>query len=367
VSITGDIDLRVLVNPSTLATGSSVISKLASGGGAYLLRLATTSIIFDHWDSGGTQRSATIAGAALTGVLQWVRVTMAVATGARTAYTSPDGVTWTQYGSTSTLGATSIRDTTDIIEVGSRSNGVAELVTGIIYRAQIYSGIAGTLVFDANFTGAAKLATSFTESSSNAATVTINTTGALGARICGARDLVQMTVANQPVLTIASGGNYLTFDGSNDYLKAASFSLSQPESVYFTGSQVAWGANLALCDGNTFDTLRIVQSDASTDLRIRCGSSEPAGTEIQLPLGTRGVLTAIYNTTASSLRLNNGAVNVGTVGAATPSGFTLASRDDGAGPSNITVSEIIIRSAADSTPLQSRIASYLIRKWRITP
>jgi hypothetical protein len=127
-------------------------------------------------------------------------------------YTSPDGSSWTQLGTTQSTAAGNIFSGTAQVEVGSNNTG-SELLAGRVLRAQIYNGIDGTLAFDANFATASKLATSFTESSSNAATVTINTTGRYGARICGARDLVNMTAAEQPTYLPWSGTNYGWLNG----------------------------------------------------------------------------------------------------------------------------------------------------------
>ena len=48
------------------------------------------------------------------------------------------------------------------------------MVAGKLYRAQIRNGLDGTLVFDADLTAKTCGARTFTESSSNGATVTVN-------------------------------------------------------------------------------------------------------------------------------------------------------------------------------------------------
>jgi hypothetical protein len=80
---------------------------------------------------------------------------------------------WTQVGSTITASvpAVALANSTVPLAVGSQSG--IDLLAGRVYRVQVRSG--GTTVFDANFTSLTSgAATSFTESSANAATVTIN-------------------------------------------------------------------------------------------------------------------------------------------------------------------------------------------------
>jgi hypothetical protein len=67
---------------------------------------------------------------------------------------------------------------TAILEIGSQNAGAAANSKGKFYRAQVYNGIAGTLVFDADASIITDgTASTFKERSTNAATVTINKSG----------------------------------------------------------------------------------------------------------------------------------------------------------------------------------------------
>jgi hypothetical protein len=124
--------------------------------------------------------------------------------------TDPTLVSWTQIGTavTATLYYPTWNTDDAPLEIGSVAVGTTLPFSGNIYRAIVKDGINGTTVFDADFSLVSKLATSFTESSSEAATVTINSTAiALPARIHGARDLYMGTAASQP--------KYLPWEGSN--------------------------------------------------------------------------------------------------------------------------------------------------------
>jgi hypothetical protein len=123
---------------------------------------------------------STVAPTIADGETLWIRATLSVASNYTVIfYTSTDGITWTQLGTTVTgVGATSIFSGTSPIEVGS-VNGGTSTARGKFFRAQVLNGINGTVAFDANFENSitSLLQTTFTESSTNGATVTINRSG----------------------------------------------------------------------------------------------------------------------------------------------------------------------------------------------
>jgi hypothetical protein len=373
--ITGDIEIiaRVSLNDWTPSAQNAIIGRRSSGSNiSYILSVKTTGALeLNTTVDGGTDRFAVSSVAPTVsdyGAL-WIRVTRASATGTTKFYTAPDSnavpSSWTQLGTDIATTAGAIFAGTAALEIGSMNSGGANSFSGIIYRAQIYNGIAGTLAFDANFTTAAKFATSFTESSSNAATMTINQTAiALPARIHGARDLYQHLTASMPAFSVSGGYNIATFDGTADYLKSAPYSLSQPESVYFVGSQVSWTNSDYLYDGNANDTMAVVQFTTTPNLISSAGGGGPQTTS--LAVGVRGVISSVMNTTASSVRINAGAAVTASAGSSNGSGFTLGARAAATFPSNITWSEALIRSAADAEALQLRIAAFEMRKWGIS-
>lgn len=104
---------------------------------------------------------------------RWRIAVQIESTGSSTFFVSPDGVTWSQLGAPVPHLGTGFRNTGIGVNIGNYGNFV-EFSTGKFYRATIkYSG---TVVFDANFTTGitSGAQTTFTESSTNAATVTIN-------------------------------------------------------------------------------------------------------------------------------------------------------------------------------------------------
>lgn len=160
-SITGDIDIRLKLAADdwTPAATDSVIGKWeAEGVQSYILRILTSGVLRLTYTADGTtdiNRDSTAATGLTDGTANWIRVTLDVDNGAAgndvNFYTSTDGVTWTQLGTTVTnAGATSIFDSTAAVEVAARNTGTAEPFAGKVYRAQIYNGINGTLAVDFN-------------------------------------------------------------------------------------------------------------------------------------------------------------------------------------------------------------------------
>jgi hypothetical protein len=160
LDITGDIDLRaeVALDDWTPAASQVLIAKrddaVISNDYSFMMNSAGALVLHTRKpdDSAWNTATSTVAVAASDGDVLWVRATRASATGTVTFYTSPTGEdgTWTQLGATVATTAEGIRAGTAALEVGSRNAGVNDLLTGKVFRAQVYDGIDGTLVADFN-------------------------------------------------------------------------------------------------------------------------------------------------------------------------------------------------------------------------
>lgn len=163
LAITGDLDLRARVAFPTFppASNQSVIYKWFSDGvnersyGMFVN--ATTGTLALTWSvdgAPGVTRTSTVAPTMTADAPLWLRATLDVDNGAAghdvKFYTSTDGTTWTQLGTTvTTAGVTSIFANTRAVSIGSfQYNGGGNMMTAKVYNAQIYSGIAGTKVLD---------------------------------------------------------------------------------------------------------------------------------------------------------------------------------------------------------------------------
>lgn len=188
LNVTGDIDIqvRVALDDWTPSGVQYLVAKRKDGAVnfAYVLAVKTTGVLtFDYGNTSTTIISAdsTVATGHTDNTSYWVRVTRASATGTVTFYTAADSSTvpstWSQLGGTVATAAGSIYAGTNFLYVGGAGSLGAVptfgMASGKVYRARVLDGIAGTTVFDADFTANTGQST-FTESSSNAATVTIN-------------------------------------------------------------------------------------------------------------------------------------------------------------------------------------------------
>lgn len=186
LDITGDIDLRVKVamDDWTPATQSGLLAKSDVAADAYLFYIVAGVLQFFWVNAAGASTTVSSAGITIPdGTTKWVRVTLDVDNGAggntATFFTSDDGITWTALGSpVVNAGVTNIRATTAQLNIGTQ-RAASNFSRGKFFRAQVLNGIGGTVAFDANFEGSitSLTQTTFTESSSNAATVTINYSG----------------------------------------------------------------------------------------------------------------------------------------------------------------------------------------------
>jgi hypothetical protein len=202
----------------------------------------------DGTNGAGLTSTSTVAPTVTDGSTLWVRVTLDVNNGASGSdtvfYTSTDGTTWTQLGTTITKpGTTSIFNSNSKLTIGSFSNDTSGPARGKFFRAQVLNGIGGTVAFDANFETSitSLLQTTFTESSTNAATVTINRSGSTyrsagittagylypGATNTfsasatnffgfGANDSFTAFVVSRQWATPTSNGRYISIDDTND-------------------------------------------------------------------------------------------------------------------------------------------------------
>lgn len=168
-----------------------------------------------------------------------------------------------------------------------------------------------------------------------------------------ARHLLQATATNQPSLL---SDKTLRFDGVDNYMQTAAFTLNQPFTVYILFKQVTWILGAVIFDGLSA-YINLTQVGTTPTLGIFGGSS--AGSDSNLPVNTLGVVSVIFNNTSSFLgvNLNDGAtLSAGTNNAG---GFTLAANRIPPGYSNIDVYEISIHSTAHDAATRKKVIEYL--------
>ncbi|MEO5949838.1 MAG: hypothetical protein ABIQ04_00145 [Candidatus Saccharimonadales bacterium] len=226
LQITGDIDLRCYMAADNYTNNPVVLiakeSDTAHRSYRFELNLQKLQLMLsaDGIAQNLTTSSTNIPFAA--SAAGWVRATWVASTNivqfftsADPVFTAPSSVSWTQLGTNQTNAVASIFNSTSPVEIGTRDGGIISFFPGKMYRAQILSGVGGTVAFDANFTTKPFGANSFTESSVNAATVTI--TGAVAQAGDGRTAINASTSGTAATLSKASGvvsADYLTVQDS---------------------------------------------------------------------------------------------------------------------------------------------------------
>jgi hypothetical protein len=260
LDITSDIDLRARMSFDTLSTSTftGIIGKWNSSNLSYTLGIASAGKLYLALSANGTTQGNAQSSVALpitTNQVVWVRATWVQSSGVVTFYTASGSILnpvagdWTQLGITGSTVIASIFNGTAVFEIGSIFAGTATLTPGKFYRIQVYNGVAGTLAFDADFTTKTFGANTFTESSTNAATVTINGSGAqLGD---GRLSIAATTPGSAATISVASGVV------SSDY-------LILQDSTATGGATFYAGADSTNVSGNTGWTFSNAPTTTST-------------------------------------------------------------------------------------------------------
>lgn len=152
LDITGDICItaRVALDDWTPGTATVLVAKRASNSTkSYQFYVDTTGVLVFMTSSDGSAeaaQSSTSAVSVSNGAWKWVAVTLDVNNGSSQNetrfWTSDDGVTWTQLGSTVTAaGTVSIFSSTSPLEIGGIHAGTALLLTGRVHAASVRTGI----------------------------------------------------------------------------------------------------------------------------------------------------------------------------------------------------------------------------------
>jgi hypothetical protein len=196
LDITGDIDIKAKVTLTdwTPTNAAYVVGKFqATAERSYVLVVTTLGRLELITTTDGTAvtqigGTSTVSTGVADGDTKWIRGTLDVDNGSSQRvykfYTSDDGTTWTQLGTTvTTAGITSIHSGTSQLEIGTVLNAgsAANVLDGTVHRAVIQSAFdtvdnSTNVVFDADFAAQTADALAFTESSTNAATVRITST-----------------------------------------------------------------------------------------------------------------------------------------------------------------------------------------------
>jgi hypothetical protein len=158
--ITGDIEIVAKVNFASFSVTDTIVSKAQGAGAgadfAYLFSKTNSNLTFSYSNTGLVSSrvistsSATLSSAGYA-INQdfFIKVSRSATSGDVVFSTSPDGIVYTQLGSTQTTTPQPIANITSMPTVGSWANATAYF-NGIIYRATISNSIGGAPVVDFN-------------------------------------------------------------------------------------------------------------------------------------------------------------------------------------------------------------------------
>lgn len=193
LDIVGDLDLRVLaaLDDWTPTTTQDLCAKFNGTGNqrSWDFKVTTGGNLELTWSADGTNlltATSTIPTGIADASLKWVRAVLDVDNGAVGRnilfYTSTDGQTWTQLGTTVTQATvTSIFSSSATLDIGGNTS-LNRFVTGNIFYAEVRNGIDGTVVANPDFRKrpwAVGATTGAANADRTSRTWTLNATGAI--------------------------------------------------------------------------------------------------------------------------------------------------------------------------------------------
>lgn len=345
--ITGDLDLRLCLAADTWTPASNcglICKEGAANDIAYTFYLNTTGKLGFYYTNNGSSTSnrastSSVAVGFASRETGWVRMTYANATGKVNYYTSTDGVTWSALGTEQTITSGTIYDSaTKAVEIGTLNTGNLP-IAGKVYRAQIMTGINGSVGQDFDPSLAADTASSFTAATGE--TWTVNASGGAQAKIVAAPSVL--------------------FDGAAHFMATGAFTFNQPETIYMLFRQVTWTHVDRVFDGNANNAGVLYQNSPTPQMTLYAGANGASTSDAAV--GKFVAFAAVLNGAASLMQVNTTSTALGNAGTSNSGGLTLGASADANGRlwGNIEVKELLLYSAAHDTATRTRVARYLAR------
>lgn len=154
-SITGSIEFmaKIQLDDWTPAAINQIVSKGDSGGNRayrfYVNAAGTLGLALSPDGTTGAGNeinvSSSVAPTIADGAVLYLKATWRQSDGRVQFFTSSDGVTFPQLGTDKSLVIASIFDSTSVLEIGSRAQGVTERLAGNVYYVEVRNGIGGTV------------------------------------------------------------------------------------------------------------------------------------------------------------------------------------------------------------------------------
>lgn len=255
--ITGDIDIKVYVNYNNNGSAQFLVSKTQTAltNHGYDFGIENSNALYyqqSRSSSFNSCNSSVGIGASYTG---WVRMTRVSSTGLVTFFTSTDGATWTQLGTTFTLFSGTLDNPSSSVVVGSYFNG-GSVLRGVISRATISNSINGSAVVDFNPASYNRATSQTSWTSSTGETWTLNT--------ANTNNALKAEVVDRTMVM----GN-----GSSHFLRAQNLAVNAPAVTAYAafkkyvnaiGAQMMFelGANAEAASGFYFPINAVASTDS---------------------------------------------------------------------------------------------------------
>jgi hypothetical protein len=150
---------------------------------------------------------------------------------------------------------------------------------------------------------------------------------------------------------------YIQWDGTDDFLIDFTSIHSQPVTIYILMNQVSLVDNdvIVMFDGG--DAIPFIKQGTSS---VKIGAGGTGISSGTVTTGSFNVYTFIFNTTSSSITINNGTPTTGSVGTEATADFRVGVGETGC--ASMQIKEIIIRATADDETEQTAVYNYLYNK-----
>jgi len=197
-------------------------------------------------------------------------------------------------------------------------------------------------------------------------------------KTCNANNKVKRVLGNhltQPV--VAQRPINGVFDGVNDFMRTAPFTLIQPETLYPIFQLISSTANACLVDGGAIYT-GLLQENISQYLvnpnegwaRINSYAGvylTDENVNTHLTNGSLALVKYTCNGSSSKIKVGGNKAITGNIGASNMNGITLGANGNGVAGAcaNILFKELIVRKIADSEENDTSISTYAKKKYKL--
>lgn len=169
---------------------------------------------------------------------------------------------------------------------------------------------------------------------------------------------------NKPTYETAELNTYAVarFDGVNDKLKAAAFTLVQPNTLFLVAKHLSTpGATEVWCDGNTANT-GALQVTSGLVLQYNAGATVSGGS---IAANGWNLVSANFNGASSKLRQDGVNTASGNPGAGNLGGFVLGCDGGSANFADVEIAEAVLYSGTLTDQDIASITSYLAARYAI--